>query len=229
MARPSTPTGVPMSTTIVQTPNVARIRELMDHALNRPDPMEFRFTIGRFGSLASAKSRAVSLQNQFNSIRARTRNSVHAQLGRRNVEDNGEQIKGPYDDLACNKHVLPQGEGYVVLIGRAPPDDFEIYDSVTKERILNVDSRTRRLDQLLSYWTERLFNKAVQPPYFTYEQEREMYDLDAEMFRNLFIASGLSLPKWLTGLDNLANEDDAPDFDLVDTPMNDFGVGPEGE
>lgn len=225
---PKTGFGTPTSTTLVQTPNVARIRELMNDAKDKIEGMEFRFTVARFGSLARAKERATSLQNQVSSIRARARNTAQVRIGQKNSEHTGEQIRGQYDDLVCFKRLLPEDAGYVVVIGpsTAQEDDFEIYDRATGERILQDDPRTKRRNQLIDHWTERLFNETIRPPYFTPEQEREMYDLDPEIFRALFERSNLPLPKWVSGLDTLAKEE-APDFDLVDVPMDEFGVGTE--
>lgn len=221
MTNPRTGLRTPTSTTVVQTPNVARIRAIMDEALKLSDPLEFRFTVERHGTVEIAKSRATSLQNQFNSIRARARNAYHAQIGRKAVEYNSEQIKGPYDDLACNKQPLPNGEGYLVLIGRAPQDEFEIYNARTGERVLNEDPREKRAMELVGFWSAKMFSGAPKP-WLTYEQERELYDLNPVMFRNLFEASKVPLPAWVNGLDALTSN--GPALDILDTPIDEFGV-----
>lgn len=227
---PPTGFGTPTSTTLVQTPNVTRIRAFMDEAKEKIEGIEFRFTVARFDSLAQAKERATSLQNQVSSIRARARNTAQVRVGQKNNVDSGEQIRGQYDDLVCFKRLLPNGEGYVVVIGpsTSQEDDFEVYDRATGEQILQEDPRTKRINQLIEHWTDKLFNKDVHPPYFTYEQEREMYDLSPDQFRLMFSSSNLPLPAWVSGLDAIAVGSDAPVIDLLDTPLDDFGVGEDG-
>jgi len=219
--------GTPTSTTLVQTPGVQRVRAMMDDAKDKPEGIEVRFMAAKFGgSLARAKERAVSLQNQVSSIRARARNTAHVRMNRKNEEFSGEQIRGQYDDLVCYKRLLPGDDGYIVVIGptSAVEDDFEIYDRATGQRVSVGDPRIKRRNQLLAFFTERLFDKAVNPPYLTIEQERELHELDPVAFRDAFEAAGLPLPQWVQGFDALTA---SAKPDVVDTPMDDFGVGPD--
>lgn len=213
------------SSTIVQTPNVGHIRQLMDRALDAGDPLELRFTVAAHGSLAEAKLRVVSLQNQFNSIRARARNIKQVQMGQKASEFTGEQIKGMYDDLACSRHALPGNQGYYIIMGRAPVMEFEIYNHRTGERILEDDPRDRRMNQLLKLFLEKAFSPTVRPPYLTDAQEREFFELNMSVATDTYQSCGVPLPPWVSGLAALAL--DPPEFDIVDTPMEEFGVGGE--
>lgn len=212
------------SSTLVQTAGVQRVRQFMDQALDTMHGLEFRFTVARYKSLKAAKERATSLQNQVSSIRARARNTAQVRANRKNNEFTGEQIPGQYDKLVCFKRLLPDESGYIVVIGpaTAQEDDFEIINLDTGQELKRDDPRVKRRDLLGAYFIERAFNEAVRPPYLTYEQERELYDLDPTYFTNMYEAADVPLPKWLTGLQALAN--DGPAFDLADTPMDAFGV-----
>jgi len=196
----------------------------MNQALDTIHGLQFRFEVSRFGSLAAAKERATSLQNQVSSIRARARNTAQVRANRKNNEFTGEQVSGQYDKLVCFKRLLPNDEGYIVVIGptTAVEDDFVIINLDTGQEIKREDPRIARRDKLGMHFINQLGNQAVQPPYLTYEEERELYDLDSTYFINLFEASGVPLPSWLTGLQSLAN--DGPAFDLLDTDMDAFGV-----
>lgn len=217
------------STTLVQTPNVAKMRDLLDRILEASNPMEFHFRTERYGSFAVAKSKAVSFRNQFHSIRARARNSRQVTIGIKNAEFTGEQIKGMYDDLFCDSHVLPNDEGYVIRIGRAQEDEFEIYDSVTKERIVLADPKEARFDYLAKLLLDKAFNPNIQPPYLSPEHEREFFELNSSLAREYYKDCGCKVPAWVNGMAELAANPPELD-DLVNTPMDDFGVGPgEGE
>jgi len=196
----------------------------MEQALHAINGIEFRFTVERFGSLARAKERATSLQNQVSSIRARARNTAAVRRKRMNHEITGEQLPGRYDALVCFKRLLPDEAGYVVVIGPATSqeDDFEIYDRATGKQIVQADPRELRVKALIDHLGARM--QAGTKPYLNYEEEKEFYELNPDVFRSTYEFCGLPLPAWISALDALVEHDRAEPFDPLNTPMDEFGV-----
>lgn len=96
-------------TTRAYTANMDEVRKLCETALQSTTGLTITFTVERHGSLAACKSRAVSTQNSFTSLRARSRkldtSSEHAAL---------HFIRGQYDGLVCRREPLPNNAGWLV-------------------------------------------------------------------------------------------------------------------
>lgn len=120
--------------TRIQTPQMSKVRDLADSALNTPDGLEVIFRADKYGGLKGAHAAAKGVQTAFSSLRARTRRGAM----RLNAEaEYSRDVKsiGPYDTLACVLSYLSEERGCKIALipGSAYGMDFEVVDRATGE------------------------------------------------------------------------------------------------
>lgn len=131
--------------TRIQTPQMSKVRDLADSALNTPDGLGVLFLTSQLGSLKAAHAAAKGLQSAFSALRARTRRSA---MRLNNEAEYSRDVKsiGPYDSLACVLSWLPEDKGCQIKLmpGSAYGMDFNVVDLSTGEPFKPEDPRLNR-------------------------------------------------------------------------------------
>lgn len=215
---------------LVSTPGYQKMRDLCDLALSQPNGLCFPFTLANYDDLDACKKAARAFQQLFSSFRARARTTVQVRE-RSMVNAFGEQHQSPYDKLACMKTSRYDGVEINILPAVAFDIVHEILDPVTREPIEMVNAEGLRLERYISVIFDQI-NREMKdgtrsPTPLTLEQELDAFAIDERTFGEIYEKYRWRLKS--TGLPYGVNPANAPIVDLVDTPMDDFGVGPEGE
>lgn len=138
-----------MSISTIATPQMERVRQLVEEAKTAPDGITVWLRVEKYGSLAACKSSARSLQTTFSSLRVRARRLAQRLKGE-TTEYLTSMTKGEYDDIACVVRPLPEASGYRVdfVPAYALDMDLEITDRATGEPLASEDPALNRFVML---------------------------------------------------------------------------------
>jgi len=132
----------------VITPTQERVRQIAHQALEANEEVHVWFRVSPERDLRGCEAALRGMQAAFSSMRAKAR--------RKSIQASGESyfardpnVKGPYDNIACIKHVLPNGAGYklVFMPGYMALADLEITNA-KGEPLETEDPRAHRFATL---------------------------------------------------------------------------------
>lgn len=146
-----------MPSPIYATPGAEKVRAIADQAANEPQGLEVLFTLAKHGTVENAARACRSFQVYFSSMRTKSRQrEQRARMESTQVRDT--YIAGKYDDLACHKFDLPNGEGFGLhLVKGSALDIFtDVRSRETGEPIVPLSADFAKAGSIIILWFRAL-------------------------------------------------------------------------
>lgn len=183
------------------TPALEKVRQIADAALNEPEGLRIKFTVADYGSLRAAFEAARSFQQAFSAMRSRERRKAMTQHQKK-YEGIDTDFKGPYDFLACNKRVMPDGAGYLMLLRPGAVIDFatNVESIATGKPLKEFSEEFARSNAILQFWIRKgdeathmrvKFENPLSP-----DQERYFWKHQPRMAKMLYDGGGFPYPPY---------------------------------
>lgn len=154
------------------SPNMVSPQHVAQAAQARPGGVTLAFRVSVHGSLAECAHRARSFQQSFTAMRARARGLSQRKLGE-SASPRYSMARGPYDDLVCQRRILPDGEGWAVDIipSNLTLTSLDIIDRETGLPVDTVDNNSNMIFVLTTKYTNYLMGKG---PRITADEEETL-------------------------------------------------------
>lgn len=179
------------------TASVQVMRKAAQAALADPKGACIEFTLTKYGSLEGAATACRSFQVTFNAMRARERRLKQKHQGDKSKDTD---VKVEYDQLTCNKIVLPNGQGFGLMMVRANSAALElaIRSLTTGELVEEFSADNKRKDALMTLLAEERTRAAnqnrspVNP--IPYDDAQWWLNYDPPGALGAYITQGIPLP-----------------------------------
>lgn len=154
------------------SPNMVSPQHVAQAAQARPGGVTLAFRVSVHGSLEECAHRARSFQQSFTSMRARARGLSQKRLGE-STSPRYSMARGPYDDLVCQRRLLPNGEGWAVDIipSNLTLTSLDIIDRETGLPVDTVDNNSNLIFTLSTKYSNYLMGKG---PSLTMDEEETL-------------------------------------------------------
>lgn len=207
-----------MHTTIL-TPQMSKVRDIADEAMNTVEGVIVTFTAERYGDLVRSHAAARGLQVAFSALRSRERR-IAARRGGVPDYERDSFVKGPYDGLACELRPMAHGKGHEIIFtpNGAYGMEFEVTDRRTGLPLERINPTEARLDFL--------FTKALEETHAAEKQHRARMPLFNEEEREFMwkhrpqFCEELRIGKPQSMID--ADQPDRPESDYASVDLADL-------
>lgn len=127
------------------TPQMQRVREIADQALQLSEGITVWFRAEQYGSHNAAKTAMIGYQSAFSSMRTRARRLTQSQSHEAQYLLDGF-VKGPYDKLACMRQEIEPNGGWKLVFtpNSSLGVDLEITDNATGKPLEAEDPMLNR-------------------------------------------------------------------------------------
>lgn len=132
------------------TPNLSRIKDWADAALDNPDGVTLRWRVPEF-SLEACAQHARGFQTSFTSLRAKARRQKIVHTGYESEHALDQYTRGPYDSLACVREPLANGGGWSITLCRGYDmfQGVEVTNARTGEPIIGETAEDRERERII--------------------------------------------------------------------------------
>lgn len=203
-----------MTKSTVFTPGYERARTIAERALSVPDGIELGFRTEAHGSYEAACHAARGFQRTFSSMRAKARIPAQKRAGR-DHNLTAHAVKGPYDDLACYKTVLPDEAGVIIHIVPVHMIDLEvdIIDKSTGQPLPEFSKEMQErlalfnfVDRKFAAWRTTHGKSDWFPHALDDDQERFAFAVDPDMWTEYYLSFSWNFPDWFDPIGKLVTD-----------------------